>query len=75
MNLCHIFWGLILTCILPMWTNYILKKYENRAAFNRFLFEQELKPCRNKQIESQKFRTFQKTGGRNRLLAFGKKNS
>lgn len=34
-----------------MWTNYILKKYENRAAFNRFLFEQELKPYRNKQIE------------------------
>ncbi|MGQ3892779.1 hypothetical protein [Legionella sp. CNM-4043-24] len=47
----YIFWGLLLTCILPMWTNYILKKYENRAAFNRFLFEQELKPYRNKQIE------------------------
>ena len=34
-----------------MWANYILKKYENRATFNRFLFEQELKPYRNKQIE------------------------
>lgn len=47
----YVFWGLLLTCILPMWTNYILKKYENRATFNRFLFEQELKPYRNKQVE------------------------
>ena len=47
----YIFWGLILTIILPTCTNLILKRYENRSALNQLILTQGLQPYRTKQIE------------------------
>jgi len=47
----YIFWGLILTIILPTCANLILKRYEARSALNQLILTEGLQPYRTKQIE------------------------
>jgi hypothetical protein len=46
----YIFWGLVLG-VFPVWTSYLLKRYENYSSLSQFILTQGLQPYRTKQIE------------------------
>ncbi len=45
--------GVLLTIVIPKTIDYGLKKYESHEVANRFIYEQGIKPYRNKLIECQ----------------------